>query len=113
MMVMIKGEIKGFCPSNYQEVADKFLENLNSEEEIGASFTVIQNGKLIIDIHGGFKDREQTDLWNADTLVGVHSTGKGIISMLIALLIDQRKLDLNEYVSTYWPEFKGDDKEEI
>ena len=112
-MVMIKGEIKGFCPSNYQEVADKFLENLNSEEEIGASFTVIQNGKLIIDIHGGFKDIEQTDLWNADTLVGVHSTGKGIISMLIALLIDQKKLDLDEFVSSYWPEFKGDGKEEI
>ena len=113
MMVMIKGEIKGFCPSNYQEVADKFLENLNSEEEIGASFTVIQNGKLIIDIYGGFKDKEQTDLWNADTLVGVHSTGKGIISMLIALLIDQKKLDLDEFVSSYWPEFKGDGKEEI
>ena len=112
-MVMIKGEIKGFCPSNYQEVADKFLENLNTEEEIGASFTVIQNGKLIIDIHGGFKDIEQTDLWNADTLVGVHSTGKGIISMLIALLIDQKKLDLDEFVSSYWPEFKGDGKEEI
>ena len=112
-MVMIKGEIKGFCPSNYQEVADKFLENLNSEEEIGASFTVIQNGKLIIDIHGVFKDKEQTDLWNADTLVGVHSTGKGIISMLIALLIDQKKLDLDEFVSSYWPEFKGDGKEEI
>ena len=112
-MVMIKGEIKGFCPSNYQEVADKFLENLNSEEEIGASFTVIQNGKLIIDIYGGFKDKEQTDLWNADTLVGVHSTGKGIISMLIALLIDQKKLDLDEFVSSYWPEFKGDGKEEI
>ena len=113
MMVMIKGEIKGFCPSNYQEVADKFLENLNSEEEIGASFTVIQNGKLIIDIHGGFKDKEQTDLWNADTLVGVHSTGKGIISMLIAFLIDQKKLDLDEFVSSYWPEFHGDKKEEI
>ena len=113
MIAMIKGEIKGFYPSGYQEVADKFLENLNSEEEIGASFTVIQKGKVIIDIHGGYKDKEQTDLWNADTLVGVHSTGKGIISMLIALLIDQRKLDLNEYVSTYWPEFKGDDKEEI
>ena len=112
-MVMIKGEIKGFCPSNYQEVTDKFLENLNSEEETGASFTVIQNGKLIIDIHGGFKDKEQIDLWNADTLVGVHSTGKGIISMLIALLIDQKKLDLDEFVSSYWPEFKGDGKEEI
>ena len=33
--------------------------------------------------------------------------------MIVALLIDQKRLSLDEYVSTYWPEFKGDDKEKI
>ena len=106
-------EIRGFCHNNFQNVSDTFLNNLNSDEEVGASYTVIQNGKIIVDIHGGFKDKDQIDPWNADTLVGVHSTGKGIISMIVALLIDQKKLCLDEYVSNYWPEFKGDGKEEI
>ena len=106
-------EIGGFCHNNFQNVSDTFLNNLNSDEEVGASYTVIQNSEIVVDIHGGFKDKDQIDPWNADTLVGVHSTGKGIISMIVALLIDQKKLNLDEYVSAYWPEFKGDGKEEI
>lgn len=113
MIHMNDREIRGFCHNNFQNVSDTFLNNLNSDEEVGASFTVIQNGEIIVDIHGGFKDKDQIDPWNADTLVGVHSTGKGIISMIVALLIDQKKLNLDEYVSAYWPEFKGDGKEEI
>jgi CubicO group peptidase (beta-lactamase class C family) len=106
-------EIGGFCHNNFQNVSDTFLNNLNSDEEVGASYTVIQNSEIVVDIHGGFKDKDQIDPWNTDTLVGVHSTGKGIISMIVALLIDQKKLNLDEYVSAYWPEFKGDGKEEI
>ena len=106
-------EIGGFCHNNFQNVSDTFLNNLNSAEEVGASYTVIQNSEIVVDIYGGFKDKDQIDPWNVNTLVGVHSTGKGIISMIIALLIDQKKLNLDEYVSAYWPEFKGDGKEEI
>ena len=113
MIHMIEREIRGFCHNNFQNVAEVFSTNLNSDEEVGASFTVIQNSEILVDIHGGFKDKEETDPWNADTLVGVHSTGKGIVSMIIALLIDQNILSLDENVSTYWPEFKGDGKEEI
>ncbi len=106
-------EIGGFCHNNFQNVSDTFLNNLNSDEEVGASYTVIQNSEIVVDIYGGFKDKDQIDPWNVNTLVGVHSTGKGIISMIVALLIDQKKLNLDEYVSAYWPEFKGDGKEEI
>lgn len=113
MIHMIEREIRGFCHNNFQNVAEVFSTNLNSDEEVGASFTVIQNSEILVDIHGGFKDKEETDPWNADTLVGVHSTGKGIVSMIIALLIDQNILSLDENVSTYWPEFKGNGKEEI
>ena len=113
MMVMINEKIKGICDSNFQNVADKFLNNLSSDEEIGASYTVIQNGSILIDIYGGYKNKEQDDPWLLDTLVGVHSTGKGIISMLIAILIDKGLLNLNEYVSHYWPTFCGHGKEQI
>ena len=106
-------EIGGFCHNNFQNVSDTFLNNLNSDEEVGASYTVIQNSEIVVDIYGGFKDKDQIDPWNVNTLVGVHSTGKGIISMIVALLIDQKKLNLDEYVSAYWPEFKGGGKEEI
>ena len=113
MNTMSIREIKGFCPVGFKNVSNKFLENLKSEDEIGASYTVIRDGKILIDIHGGFRDKEKILPWEADTLVGVHSTGKGIISMLISLLIDKGQLDLDETVSNYWPEFSGNEKEHI
>ena len=113
MMSMINKKIKGFCPDTFQNVAEKFLENLDSEEEIGASYTVIKNGQILIDIYGGYKDKEQKDFWLQDTLVGIHSTGKGIISMLISILVDRGLLDLNEHVSHYWPSFSSNGKEQI
>ena len=60
-------EIGGFCHNNFQNVSDTFLNNLNSDEEVGASYTVIQNSEIVVDIYGGFKDKDQIDPWNADT----------------------------------------------
>ena len=43
-------KIGGFCHNNFQNVSDTFLNNLNSDEEVGASYTVIQNSEIVVDI---------------------------------------------------------------
>ena len=113
MITMSSENIKQTCPEKFQNVRDRVTDNIKSDEEIGAAFTVIQNGKIIIDIWGGYKDKEKSLPWDSDTLVGIHSTGKGIISMLISLLVDRGELDLDQNVSFYWPEFNGNEKEKI
>ena len=44
---MSSENIKQTCPEKFQNVRDKFTDNIKSDEEIGAAFTVIQNGKII------------------------------------------------------------------
>ena len=103
----------GFCDQKFQNVLEKFSNNLESSEEIGASFAVYQNNKLLINLHGGFRNKEKTLPWDIDTIVNIHSTGKGVIAMIVASLIDQGLIDLDKKVSFYWPEFSAEGKDQI
>ena len=62
---------------------------------------------------GGLKHQNKNILWNKNTIVNVHSTGKGIVLMCVSILIDKGILNINEYVHNYWPEFKKKNKQKI
>ena len=103
----------GNFDKKFEKVFDLFKSNIESSGEIGASFAVFHEGKLIIDLYGGYRDKEKTKVWDKDTIVNIHSTSKGIVAMIIAHLINKGLIDLNENVSTYWPEFSEAGKENI
>ena len=103
----------GVYEKRFENVYNKFNANLASSIDIGASFAVYSNGKLLIDLAGGFKNKDKTELWAPTTTVCVHSTGKGIIAMCLAILIEKDKLNLDSKVSEYWPEFGASNKKDI
>ena len=83
----------------FQKVEDTFRENFSLGHEFGASFSVFKEGRPIIDIFGGYIDHSNTTKWNKNTIVNVHSTGKGLVSICIAMLVDRKLLKLDEKVS--------------
>lgn len=96
---------------NFKTVVEIFKSQLNHNRESGAAFAVYKNGKALIDIYGGYQ--KKNILWNKNTIVNVHSTGKGIVLMCISMLIDKGILNIDEYVSSYWPEFGKKNKQKI
>lgn len=96
---------------NFNTVLDIFQSQLNQNNNSGAAFAVYKNGKALIDIYGGYQNKNI--LWNKNTIVNVHSTGKGIVLMCVSILIDKGILNINEYVHNYWPEFKKKNKQKI
>ena len=103
----------GEFDEKFQETYELFKRNIESDEEVGASFAVYKDGKPIIDLYGGFQDRDKKISWNKDTLVNVHSTSKGIVAMVVAKLIDNGDLELDKRVCDYWPEFSENGKNNI
>ena len=61
-----KVDIQGFCEPRFQAVKEAFSRNFEEGMEIGASFAVMINGEYVIDIWGGYKDRQKTQLWEKD-----------------------------------------------
>lgn len=103
----------GSCDPAFNRIRDLLQERLNSGDELGASLCVNIDGKNVLDIWGGYADAAKTRPWEEDTLTVVWSCSK-IVSALAALtLVDRGLLDVEERVSTYWPEFAVNGKEDV
>jgi CubicO group peptidase (beta-lactamase class C family) len=98
-------EISGFAPPRFSKVKDAFAANFEEGLELGARFTLVEAGEVVLDLWAGFADRKQTKPFDTKTLAPIFSTGKAIAALLIARLVDQGKLDYAQTVASVWPEF--------
>ena len=104
--------ISGYCEEKYIPLKKIFEDYFLKQEEIGASFAIYKEGKPLIDLHGGFKNKNNKN-WEENTIVNVFSATKGIYEIIVSILIDQNILDLEKSVSYYWDAFKQSNKREI
>jgi CubicO group peptidase (beta-lactamase class C family) len=104
--------INGYCEEKYIPVRKIFEDYFLKQEEIGASFAIYKEGKPLIDLYGGFKNKNNKN-WQENTIVNVFSATKGIYEIIISILIDQNILDLEKSVSYYWEAFKQSNKRDI
>jgi CubicO group peptidase (beta-lactamase class C family) len=71
------------------------------------------DGRVVADLWGGWSDQAAARPWRPDTLVNVFSVGKGLIAACAARLVGQGRLDLDDRVAAYWPEFAAAGKDQI
>jgi CubicO group peptidase (beta-lactamase class C family) len=77
----------------------------------GAALAVYFRGQKVVDIYTGLKS--QTEAWQPDTLAVCYSTGKGILATLAHILVSEGFLEYDKPISTYWPEFAQNGKEQM
>ena len=104
--------INGYCEEKYSPVKKIFENYFLNQEEIGASFAIYKEGRPLIDLWGGFKNKNNQK-WEENTIVNVFSATKGIYEIIVSILIDQNILDLEKPVYYYWDSFKKGNKKEI
>ncbi len=109
---IVQVNIQGELDSRFQSVKEAFAD-LWLDIEVGAALSVYWQGQPVIDLWGGYKDRQLSDPWQKDTLVNVYSTTKGLASFAFALLVDEGKLNYEDLVADYWPEFAQNGKDEV
>ena len=103
--------IKGYCDTKFSRVEEYFADSINSKFELGASISIEIEGERVINLWGGFKDAKKSMLWEEDTLCNTFSVSKAMTTACILKLIQEEKIDLNEKVSFYWPEYGCNGKE--
>jgi CubicO group peptidase (beta-lactamase class C family) len=105
--------VNGYCEEKYNSIKKIFEDYFLNNQEIGASFAVYKEGKPLIDLWGGFKNKDNNKEWEENTIVNIFSATKGIYEIIVSILIDQNILDLEKPVSYYWDAFKHTNKKEI
>ena len=110
---MAKLEIQGRCDTRFKRVRELFEAGFESGAELGAGLNVVVEGREVIDLWGGYADKDRTRPWRRDTLANVYSTTKGITALAAHQLVERGELDLDAPVARYWPEFAQNGKAEI
>ena len=105
--------IEGTCDSRFEQVREAFAENFVSRRETGASISIALDGRMVVDLWGGWADKARTRPWTRDTIVNVYSTTKGLTAICAHRLAAEGRLDLDTPVAKHWPEFGANGKQRI
>lgn len=96
----------GTVAPGFEAVAELFGTFLDEDPEYSAQLAAYHHGVKVLDISGGPHTRP-------DTVTGVFSCSKGVGALVIALLVQDGLLDLDEPVASYWPDFAAAGKDRI
>jgi CubicO group peptidase (beta-lactamase class C family) len=105
--------VHGDADPRFGELRDEFQRQFDSGAELGASIAVVERGRPVVDIWGGYREVERTSPWVRDTITNVWSITKTMTSLAALMLVDRGELDLDAPVAKYWPEFAQNGKAEI
>lgn len=105
---------EGSCDPRFAAVRAVFETNFRDLREIGAALAVYIDGRKVVDLWGGLRERTGAKpAWTQDTLVNVYSCTKGLAALCVQQLIDRGKLDPDAPVAKYWPEFERSGKGDV
>lgn len=96
----------GTVSPGFEAVRNQFDAYLLADPAYSAQLSVYWHGDLVVDLVGG------PDL-AADSVTGVFSVSKGISALVIAMLVRDGQLGLDEPVARYWPEFAAEGKSAV
>jgi CubicO group peptidase (beta-lactamase class C family) len=103
-MTVIDGEVA----PGWESVHDAFAANFAERGEVGAGVAVVHDGRLVVDLVGGHRDRDRSIPYGRDALQLVFSTTKGIVAACVALCVRRGWLDPTAPVRSLWPELPAD-----
>lgn len=105
--------IEGECDPKFAGVRDAFEANYANEDEVGSCVSVFVDGRMVVDLWGGWRNKACTEPWQRDTIVCMMSVCKGVSAIAFNRLVDRGLIDLNAPIAKYWPEFAQAGKEKI
>ncbi|NUU05078.1 serine hydrolase domain-containing protein [Leifsonia sp. C5G2] len=105
--------IHGTVEPGFEEVAEAFADAFAGRPTMGAGLAVRVDGRPVVRLWGGLKDERDGQPWTEDTASVVFSCTKGVMSVLVARLVQDGLLDYDAPVSRYWPEFAAAGKEDV
>lgn len=100
-------KVQGTVEDGFQEVLEEFAAVLEQDStEPGSQLAVHVDGRRVVDLWAG-------EGFEGDSLTGLFSIAKGIAHTVVALLVQDGVLDLEQTVASYWPQFAAGGKEAV
>ena len=78
----------------------------------GAQLAVFRHGKKVVDLGGGWARASDQKPVTPETMFVLYSSTKGLAALCMHMLRDRGAFDYDDLISTYWPEFAQNGKEQ-
>lgn len=105
--------INGTVAPGFEPVREAFQLAFADKPTMGAALAIRHEGGQVVDLWGGVEDERTREPWQQDTLGVGFSCTKGLVSILAARLVQEGRLDYDDRVMDYWPEFGTAGKEDV
>lgn len=107
--------IYGKCDPRFNDLKKAFARIQPAKKDGGSSLTVFYQGKLVVDIYAGHRDKADNHHipWQSDTLSLSFSCGKAVLATLAHILVSDGVLDYDKPVAHYWQAFAQNGKADI
>jgi CubicO group peptidase (beta-lactamase class C family) len=86
-------------------IAELFQENFARFGDLGASLCITRQGEQVLNLAGGYCDREKKIPWTSKTPVLIWSATKGLTSACLIHAAWTHGIDLHRKVTDLWPEY--------
>jgi CubicO group peptidase (beta-lactamase class C family) len=106
-------DIYGFCDPKFLKIKDAYSKNFINGLDVGSSLGITYKGELVVNLWGGFKDRNKTSQWEEDTIINVWSSTKNMASLCVYILAERGLINFHDPISKYWPEFSNKGKQDV
>ena len=88
---MTVAKVEGFCDPKFSKLGDIFSKAIKSGFDDGAALSLEIENELVIDMWGGYKDKEHTEAWTEDTIANVFSVTKAMTATCALKLLEEKK----------------------
>jgi CubicO group peptidase (beta-lactamase class C family) len=94
--------VGGRTDERFAAVREAFTHNLETDGELGASCAVVVEGRLVVDLWGGWATVDRRTPWRADTLCNAYSVGKPFVAVSVLQLVADGRIDLDARADRVW-----------
>jgi CubicO group peptidase (beta-lactamase class C family) len=101
----MRTDIQGRVGAGYEAVAEAFAAAFDGRPSMGAALSIRVRGEEVAGLWGGVADERDGTPWTSNTSSVIFSCTKGLMSILLARLVQEGRLDYDAPVTRYWPEF--------
>ncbi len=106
-------QIQGYYDLQFEAVKDAFAELFDNPQERGAALCIQIGGETLVDIWAGTADKDGAEAWHSDTILNLFSCTKTLTAVAALQLVGEGKVELDQPVARYWPEFAAAGKQHI
>lgn len=102
--------IVSMIDAQVDEAADEQLRLLIDQGNVGVSAGILVDGTVLWKDSKGFSSKEDMVLMSDRTITRIASISKSITAVVVMQLVEQGKLDLDQSIQSYIPDFPKKDK---